>query len=100
MIRESDPGSGRYYLDNEVWQAVRSTRRRMVLIVLAVALVALTVAFAGSTAVFNATYQQQAEAETDRYDPNGETPESPQDDAAQQQQNGGGDEIREAHLTC
>ena len=30
VIREAEPGSGRYYLDREVWQAVRRTRMRLV----------------------------------------------------------------------
>lgn len=29
VIRESVPGSGKYYLDREVWQAVRRTRMRV-----------------------------------------------------------------------
>jgi len=29
VIREESPGSGRYYIDREVWQAVRRTRMRV-----------------------------------------------------------------------
>ena len=43
VVRESEPGSGRFYLDREVWQATRGARRRMVLVVLLIA-VALFVA--------------------------------------------------------
>ena len=32
VIREAAPGSGRYYLDREVWQAVRRTRMRLVVV--------------------------------------------------------------------
>ena len=34
VVRESAPGSGRYYLDRQVWQAVRATRMRMLVIVI------------------------------------------------------------------
>jgi hypothetical protein len=37
VIRESSPGSGQYYLDREVWEALRRTRHRL-LIVLIVAM--------------------------------------------------------------
>jgi hypothetical protein len=40
VIRESSPGSGRYYLDQEVWIAVRRTRMRILVIFLIVALFA------------------------------------------------------------
>jgi hypothetical protein len=40
VIRESSPGSGRYYLDQEVWIAVRRTRMRILVIFLFVALFA------------------------------------------------------------
>ena len=40
VVRESAPGSGRYYLDLDVWEAMRGTRRRMLLAVLIVALAA------------------------------------------------------------
>jgi hypothetical protein len=40
VIREAAPGSGRYYLDREVWQAVRRTRMRL-LVVVVVALLGL-----------------------------------------------------------
>jgi hypothetical protein len=38
VIREESPGSGRYYLDREVWQAVRRTRMRLVVIIIVVLL--------------------------------------------------------------
>ena len=38
VIRETAPGSGRYYLDREVWQAVRRTRMRLLVIVVVVVL--------------------------------------------------------------
>jgi hypothetical protein len=38
VIREATPGTGRYYLDREVWQAVRRTRMRLVVVVLVVLL--------------------------------------------------------------
>jgi hypothetical protein len=38
VIRETAPGSGRYYLDREVWQAVRRTRRRLLAVVVVVLL--------------------------------------------------------------
>ena len=45
VVREPSPGSGRYYVDVEVWSALRRQRRRMVLAILAivVALLALGV---------------------------------------------------------
>ena len=36
VVRESAPGSGLYYLDRQVWQAVRATRMRMLVIVVLV----------------------------------------------------------------
>jgi hypothetical protein len=41
VVRETSPDSGRYYLDIEVWQGLRRTRRRAVLIVIIVAIVVL-----------------------------------------------------------
>ena len=38
VIRETAPGSGRYYLDREVWQAVRRTRMRLLVVVVVVLL--------------------------------------------------------------
>ncbi len=38
VVRESAPGSGRFYLDREVWQAVRRTRRRLVIVLLLILL--------------------------------------------------------------
>ena len=38
VIREESPGSGRYYLDREVWQAVRRTRMRLLVIIIVVLL--------------------------------------------------------------
>lgn len=40
VVRETSPDSGRYYLDREVWRAVRRTRQRLV-IVLAVVVLAI-----------------------------------------------------------
>lgn len=36
VIREAAPGSGRYYLDRAVWQAVRRTRMRLLVVVVVV----------------------------------------------------------------
>ena len=38
MVRESSPGSGLFYLDVEVWQALRRTRRRLIVVAIVVAL--------------------------------------------------------------
>jgi hypothetical protein len=38
IVRESAPGSGLYYLDVEVWQAQRRMRRRILFIVLGIAI--------------------------------------------------------------
>lgn len=38
VVREAAPGSGRYYLDREVWQAVRRTRVRIVAILVVIVL--------------------------------------------------------------
>ena len=38
VIRETAPGSGRYYFDREVWQAVRRTRMRLVVVLILVLL--------------------------------------------------------------
>ena len=38
VVREAAPGSGRYYLDREVWQAVRRTRMRLVVILIVIIL--------------------------------------------------------------
>ena len=40
VIREAVPGSGRYYLDREVWQAVRRTRMRLVVVLILIVLAA------------------------------------------------------------
>ena len=34
VIREASRGSGQYYLDREVWQALRRTRRRLVVVLI------------------------------------------------------------------
>jgi hypothetical protein len=39
VVRESAPGSGRFYLDVEVWEAQRRMRQRIMLVVLLVAAV-------------------------------------------------------------
>ena len=38
VVREAAPGSGRYYLDREVWQAVRRTRMRMLVVLILIVL--------------------------------------------------------------
>jgi hypothetical protein len=38
VIREAAPGAGRYYLDREVWQAVRRTRMRLLVVVVVILL--------------------------------------------------------------
>ena len=45
IVRESSPGTGLYYLDVEVWQATRRTRRRVIamLVVIMLALFAVLV---------------------------------------------------------
>lgn len=52
VIREASPG--RYYLDEEVWTAVRATRRRVALVLLAIGalLAAGGVAASGVTWIF------------------------------------------------
>jgi hypothetical protein len=34
VVRETNPGSGQFYADLEVWQAVRRTRQRVLLLML------------------------------------------------------------------
>jgi hypothetical protein len=38
VVREAAPGSGRYYLDREVWKAVRRTRMRLVVVLVVILL--------------------------------------------------------------
>ena len=38
VVREAAPGSGLYYLDREVWQAVRRTRMRLVVVLVVILL--------------------------------------------------------------
>lgn len=38
VIREAGSGSGRFYLDRDVWQAVRRTRKRMAIVLLLILL--------------------------------------------------------------
>jgi hypothetical protein len=38
VVREAAPGSGRYYLDREVWQAVRRTRMRLIVVLVVILL--------------------------------------------------------------
>jgi hypothetical protein len=47
IVREARPGTGLYYLDAEVWQATRRTRRRVLAVVLIVMLALLTVLVTG-----------------------------------------------------
>jgi hypothetical protein len=49
VVRESSPGSGLYYLDTEVWEAVRRTRHRAALVLLVVMLVGLALVVMGGT---------------------------------------------------
>jgi hypothetical protein len=50
VIREESAGSGRYYLDREVWAAVRRMRMRLVAILLVVGvLIWVLVVFLGSS---------------------------------------------------
>lgn len=53
IVRESSPGTGLYYLDVEVWQATRRTRRRVlaavVLIMLALLVAVVTAGHLGTT---------------------------------------------------
>lgn len=39
VARESEPGSGRFYVDVEVWQGVRRMRRRVAFAMIVIALV-------------------------------------------------------------
>jgi hypothetical protein len=45
VVRETSPGSGRYYLDVEVWHALRRMRRRMLAVLLAIMIVLALVFF-------------------------------------------------------
>ena len=47
VVREASPGSGRYYVDIEVWQALHRIRRRLIGIVLAVVIVLIVMTFLG-----------------------------------------------------
>jgi hypothetical protein len=47
IVRESSPGTGLYYLDEEVWQATRRTRRRLVAVMVTVLLVGLALVVMG-----------------------------------------------------
>jgi len=47
VVREASPGSGRYYVDIEVWQALHRIRRRLMGIVLAVVIVLIVMTFLG-----------------------------------------------------
>ena len=47
VVREASPGSGRYYVDIEVWQALHRIRRRLIGIVLAVVIVLVVMTFLG-----------------------------------------------------
>lgn len=38
VVREAVPGSGRYYLDREVWRAVRRTRIRLLVVLILIVL--------------------------------------------------------------
>ena len=38
VVREAPPRSGRYYLDREVWKAVRRTRMRLVVVLIVILL--------------------------------------------------------------
>ena len=47
VVREASPGSGRYYVDIEVWQGLHRIRRRLIGIVLAVVIVLVVMTFLG-----------------------------------------------------
>jgi hypothetical protein len=47
VVREASPGTGLYYLDVEVWQATRRTRRRVLAVVFIVMLALLVVLVTG-----------------------------------------------------
>jgi hypothetical protein len=47
VVREASPGSGLFYLDAEVWQALHRTRQRMILVVLVLMLVGLALVVMG-----------------------------------------------------
>jgi hypothetical protein len=47
VVRESSPGSGLYYLDVEVWQALRRLRHRLIGVVVFVLLIGLAMAVMG-----------------------------------------------------
>ena len=47
IVRESSPGTGLYYLDVEVWQATRRTRRRVLAVVFLIILALLVVVVTG-----------------------------------------------------
>ncbi len=48
VVRETSAGSGQFYLDLEVWQAVRRTRRRVGLIVLVIVAAVLVSIYLGA----------------------------------------------------
>lgn len=47
IVRESSPGTGLYYLDSEVWQATRRTRRRAALVMLTVLIIVVALVAMG-----------------------------------------------------
>jgi hypothetical protein len=47
IVREARPGTELYYLDVEVWQATRRTRRRVLVVVFIIMLALLTVLATG-----------------------------------------------------
>jgi hypothetical protein len=53
IVREASPGTGLYYLDVEVWQATRRTRRRVLAVVLIVMLALLAVVVTGGNFAVN-----------------------------------------------
>ena len=48
IVRESNPGSGLFYLDVEVWQAQRRMRRRILFMVLIIAIALALVSYFGA----------------------------------------------------
>jgi hypothetical protein len=48
VVRETPPDSGHYYLDVEVWRALRRTRRRVLAAVLIVAVAASLASYFGA----------------------------------------------------
>lgn len=48
VVRESSPGSGRYYLDRDVWRGLRSTRHKVAIVLGLLILLGLVFGMFGS----------------------------------------------------